>query len=419
MITRGQPRPCFNGDLHGLFAALVVFAAATFNAVLALVNAHLTPVPPIAVMGAEVLIVGAAHLLIIMRFRDVMLPWYALLWFIGLLFIYRTLASGNLDPKAFRDVLILPTFVLLGLTMGWHTLLRLLIAVHVVTLSFMLLEGTATEVFAGIFDIRDYYIRTRNFRPEDFWNSESKLFVSATRPSERILLPFLNLHRTSSIFLEPVSLGNYCVVITAFLCATFRRLSWGVLFFLVAGNLALIIGCDGRLAVISSAVILVASVIAPYVPRFGEVLYMPGILLLAIIAVAAGGWVPGNDDLPSRVAHTVDLLALYGPAEYLGLSVEFLDKAVDSGVAYLITTQSLLGLGLMWVFLVFGSQAQSRAQVRYTHGICIFIASNLLVSFSFLSVKTAALLWVIHGVLQAETASRGAHVLRRGAALTP
>lgn len=391
----------------GALGAALVFCALTFNAVLALVNAHVAPLTPAIVIGSEILIIGSAHLLALLNFREEMKPWYGLIVVLALIALFRALATGNPDVKSFRDVLIIPTFVLLGMTLQVRSVLRVAVLIQAITLAFLLLEALNTDVFSALFEIKSYYINTRGLSEEAFWNTESSLFVSATRPDERFFFPALNLHRASSIFLEPVSLGNYCVVITCLLCAFWRRLSPAGRLFLVLANLALIVGCDGRLAFLSSVLVIVVTVASPYLPPYTEGLYIPAGLTLGFLATVFAGWRTGTDDIPGRVALTVDLLQRFSVADFLGLSTEFLSQAVDSGLVYLIATQTLLGVVAIWALVVFASRRSTRAQIRYTHGVCLFMASNFLVSFSFLSIKTAALLWAVHGALQTEAFGQG------------
>jgi len=102
------------------------------------------------------------------------------------------------------------------------------------------------------------------------------------------------------------------------------------------------------------------------------------------------------------------LVDRYDALEFAGISDSYLSLAVDSGLAYLITTQSLFGLALLWLFVTLGSPETSTAQVRFVHAVAIFLSLTLLVSFGFLTIKIAALMWFIYGSLNAasgETAS--------------
>lgn len=384
----------------GPLPALVIFAACTFNAALAAINAHLAPLTPAAVIAAEAVILGAAHLIALAHYRPEMKPWYGLILVFVLCALFRAFGTGAFDPKSLRDVLIIPTFVLLGMTVRTGSMLRLTVVLQAVALLFLALEILNTDLFSALFEIKSYYLGTRGLSEDAFWNASSNLFVSATRPDERFFFPSWDMHRASSIFLEPVSLGNYAVVVTCVLCAFWRDFSPRARAFLVVSTGIIIVGCDGRLAFLSSVLVIGAALGARFLPAFVEGLYIPAAVTFGFLATNLAGWQTGTDDVPGRVALTLDLLARFGLDDFLGLSTEHLAQAVDSGLVYLIATQTVVGVIAIWGFVVFVSARSTVEQVRYTSGLSIFMASNFMVSFSFLSIKTAALLWAVHGALQ-------------------
>ena len=223
------------GLLKILPSALVVWAT-VFNAILAVVNARLFSLSPAIVIAAEVGTVALAHGLALWQFREEMKVWYALLAIILIWFLARSLITSDLQIRYVRDVLIIPTFIVLGMVSHRDYLTKTVCVIHVIVLVFLLYEAIDTDGYARLFEIQKYYINTRGYDDANFWNKESELFVSAIRPQDRIFLPSLGLHRLSSIFLEPVSLGNYCVVISAYMSARFPSLSTKERWFLGLGN---------------------------------------------------------------------------------------------------------------------------------------------------------------------------------------
>jgi putative polymerase len=224
--------------------------------------------------------------------------------------------------------------------------------------------------------------------------------VSATRPDNR-LFGFISFHRLSSTFLEPVSLGNYCIVVVAFVCARFTRLRWPMRWFLLGGAVLAIIGSDGRLAAVTSSAIIVVSMFAARLPRHSWAMYLPAVAMVAFLLVELAAVQSGSDDFIGRIAHTMELLKRFSLAEYVGLSTDrtLLAEAVDSGFAYLILTQSLVGLAAIWLVVAFAARNATPEQVRFAHATCIYLSFSMMVSFAFLTVKTAALLWFIYGAL--------------------
>ena len=385
--------------LASLPSILVVWAT-VFNAILAIVNAHVVALSPTSVIAAEGVTFALAFVLVLTQFRDEMKVWCVLIVIILIIFLARSFMTGDLQVRYVRDVLIIPEFILLGMLCRRQNLTYAVCSIHLIVIVFMVLEAVNTELYSQLFEIQGYYINTRGYSDDNFWNKGSDLFVSAIRPQDRIFLAFLGLHRLSSIFLEPVSLGNYCVVITAYFCARFPNLSWTERWFLGLGNIAVLIGSDGRLAAVSSLIIIIVSLMAAKLPRGSAVLYLPVTTLIAIIVTNYFGFRDGPDDLAGRIAHTVELFARCDLEDFLGISEKFLWQAADSGIVYMILTQTIFGLVIIWIMIIFGAREENLEQTRYTHAIGIYLSLAMMVSFSIFTIKTAALLWFVQGVLQ-------------------
>ena len=385
-VSRGLP----------LVPGLIVVAAVCFNAGLAVVNGNVAGLSQAQVIVAEVLFVAMAHAVALANYRREMAPWYALLGLFAAFAVIRSISFQTIDVRYLRDVMIIPTFVVLGLTFDARRLAWVFVLIQIVMVVFLVLEAADVDAYSSLFKIKDYYINTRGYTADDFWNKDSELYVSATRP-DGSFLDIVNLHRLSSIFLEPVSLGNYCMVVMAFLCACWAQLGWPVRVFLTVTTAMGMIGCDGRLAMASAPPMILCCAIAPRLPRYTALAYIPGVLLLAFVLVSFGHFVPGGDDFPSRIAHTVYLLRDYGLSEYLGVSDEFMSKAVDSGIAYLITTQSVFIVIAIWATVGLSSPEDRPDKSRIVHAAMIYVALNMMVSFALLTIKTAALLWFAYG----------------------
>ena len=399
--TRGYDRTATSGTarIKKHLPEILVVAAVVFNGALAFVNGNLLGLSPLHVMAVEGLIVGVAHLYALNNYRRSMAPWYGLIFFFVIFGLLRSMATGEINPKLLRDVLIIPTFVVLGMTVAVARLPALIVASQAVVTFFLVIEGAATAVFSKIFHVMDYYIATRGNVAQDFWNQESDLYVSATRPDDR-LFSFIDLHRMSSIFLEPVSLGNWCVIITALICAFYDRFTKRQRQFLIGSNLLVLLGSDGRLALMSSLLIVAAAYVARRSRNLPVFLYLPAAVAVAFVVVYAGGYKGGEDNFPSRVAYTVELLSSFDLRDLMGMSDRYLSRAVDSGVSYLIITQSLLGLACLWATIVFSASTRTAEQRIFLHAVAIYLSCNVIVSFAFLTIKTGALLWFVYGALQ-------------------
>ena len=386
--------------------ALVLIGSVGFNSGLAFVNGHIMAVPTALVILAEAAFVSAAMGLALLAWKPQMAPSLALIAALALFSIFRGLLMTQPDPKLLRDVVLIPTFLMLGMSFDNRGLARAVLMLHTIVFAVFLLEALAPQAYSDLLHIQDYYINTRGNRLDEFYNTNSELFISATRPDERFF-SFIDAPRMSSIFLEPVSLGNYCSIMTAFVCACFQRLGLAAAAYIALTTAAMLVGCDGRLATATCILIVIVCTVGPWLPPRTAVLYLPATLALVFALVIGGDLKPGSDDFPGRLAYTVNLLLSYDVAEFMGLSNDFISKSMDSGAAYLITTQSLPGLLLIWAYIGWGTREDTAEQVRFTHGLSLYLALSMMVSYSFLTIKTGALLWFIQGALQSAPA-RGA-----------
>lgn len=383
----------------GMLPVMLILASVLFNALLAIINAHVVQLNMNVVAGSEFLIVLVAQATAFKHYNQQMLPWYGAMVFIVGFAIIRGSYLGYFEPKYVRDVVLIPTFILLGMTVPFHRVKSAVTILHVVVVGGVLFEAVFTSAYADLFDVRQYYIATRDFTATAFWDTTSDLFVSATRPDVRFF-NFVDLHRISSVFLEPVSLGNYVIIITTFLCANFNRFSLRYCAFLIAGTAIALIGCDGRLAATCSAIIVLVTLVAPKLPPKTPLIYLPAIVIGTFLFSSVAHPDALADNFSGRVAYCAHLLGSYEIVDWLGLSDHFVGPAADSGIAYVIATQSVVGLALFWVLLNFEADERRPEQIRFTHGLCTYIALTMTISYSLFSIKTAALLWFIHGALQ-------------------
>ena len=385
--------------------ALILIACVSFNAGLAIINNNVTALSPSIVMLAEGMLTAAALTVVMLRWRPDMTPLVVVMALIFLFAVVRALATGEIQPKYMRDVLIIPEFILLGMASPERYLARTILAVHTLVMAILVIEALMPNLHSALFNIQSYYINTRGTRADDFYNTNSDLFISATRPGARYF-PFVAEARMSSVFLEPVSLGNYCSIIVAFTASSYRRLGWPATIYLAVTTVILLMGCDGRLAVLASLIILLATFITPYMPPYSAIVYLP---LAGLTLVGAAGFLglhSGDDDFAGRLAGTAELLNKFDLLDFLGLSNQYVGATVDSGIAYLIVVQSLPGLILLWMFIAWHVSEETTEQVRFTHALCLYLTLSMLVSYSLLTIKTAAIVWFIQGALQAGIGTR-------------
>ena len=389
-----------------------VILATTFNAILAVINANIVGLNSAVVIASEVLITATAAVLGLNGRIEVKQVWVALAGTLILIGFGTGLASGHIDPKFMRDVLLIPVFVILGLSCSRRDVIRTVMILQGIVLVFLLLEGISPTLYGKLLNVMGYYINTRGFEEKQFWNGSSDLFISATRPGERFI-GGLDLHRLSSIFLEPVSLGNYCVIVAAVMAALWSSLSLQQRVFLALTELMILVGSDGRFAAVAIVFIVGMRFIAPLLPRSAPWFYLPGVVAAGGLAVVCLDLQAGGDDFKGRTAGSIVLLSHLDGASLLGFTTTLAYHAMDSGIAYLVLSQSLLGTAIIWSFVSLGLPRDDEPSVVMTHAVCLYVSLLLLISYSLFSIKTAALLWFSYGAIARPVADRMAAAVRR------
>jgi putative polymerase len=240
-----------SGDLKWVASALII-GAITFNAILCFINTSIAPIYNSYVIGSEITIIAIAllashrtiepkHVLIIS----------AVLLYTALLAFIRSGISPweGLNLKIGRDFLIPIVFLLLGKAVN-----DIKVADYTVNLAtalilaFALLEFFYLDAFLRMFGVTEYYVARGTLDALDpSLQYASGLMVSGIRPTEqgRVLLAFLGDRRVSSLFLEPLGLGNFGYLVAVWAIARSkmeqRLRPWSI-----AAGIALIVLSDTR-----------------------------------------------------------------------------------------------------------------------------------------------------------------------------
>jgi putative polymerase len=380
----------------------ILIAAVFFNAALAVVNAHFRPLSKTDVTLIEAAITGCAILIIAYNMRADMVPWAMLFVSVLTLHLLMAIANQTFNPKFIRDGIDIPIFIALGIVFSRGNIIRLLFGIQCVVLLGVLFELLFVGAYSNVFNVQSYYEHTRGFTSQNFYNTDSTLFASATRPTGRFLLSFLGDHRASSTFLEPVSLGNYSILATLFTLTFWRVMSRPMKIFFIASTAIILVGSDSRLAAATCIVLLFGCVIFPLLPRYSNLLYLPGIVSLCAIIVISLGLQNLGDNFAGRIAFSVNFLSSLDILTILGLDSDPSRFGFDSGIGYFLISQSVFGLAAVWLFVCLVPRYDDRRSIVFVHGLCLSMSLILMVSYSVFSIKTAALMWFVYGYLLPE-----------------
>ena len=393
-----EPAPAA-GKWHVRGAVALFVAAVSYNLPLSIINAHGIGIGRTALIGVEAILMACGLLLALTRWRPEMTRWLLMIGAFFLLSLALAQLRGGFDPKSFRDMLMFAVFVMVGMLVPQPTLRRTLVAMQCVILAVMLIEVTFPDQYGALVDPRSYFISSRGFTPEQL-SGDSDLF-GAVRPDERFFFPALGWNRASSIFLEPLSLGNYASFAMLAMLLYWRDWSWRLRGFMALSSAVILVGSDGRFAGASALILLLVAPLLQRLPAVLALAYLPLGIAVARVASIGLAWNPLNDDFPGRMARGMKQLFKLDWYDVLGFSVPT-PALADSGIAYLVMSQSLVGVIMLQMFLYVQPELRRPDQKLVLHGTALTFALSILVSISMLSIKTAGFYWLLVGAVIAQ-----------------
>ncbi|MBB1251190.1 UDP-phosphate alpha N-acetylglucosaminyltransferase [Rhizobium sp. G21] len=375
------------------FAVASVLGTLTFNLFLCFVNTRITAMSDSHVMLMEMALTGGAFVAALDRRPGLPLFLAIFVSYMLLLFALRQ----QTDLKAIRDVASPAIFFALGYKLRDLRLAdRLALAAGVVTLTFALFEYLMLDTYLEWFNVLGYYISRGAVTLQDSFGATKGLFISGTRPEPRTILPFLGQHRVSSVFLEPVSMGNFGVILYSW--GLFRsecRYRW--LLMIIA--LSLVTMADARFGLYTCIVVTVMRPLFSMTPK--QIWIIAPFLFLTIFALY--GLVVGYDDTDNGIGgrFTATAIILTNLPSSVIFGAEATDVfTADSGYAYTLTKFGLFGFVGLWTTFVLLPVNHARGWT-FRGMMIIYLLLIMIISNSFYSVKTGGLMWFLTGVASA------------------
>jgi putative polymerase len=390
----------------------LVFAAMAFNLVLCFANTRFLTVGNLHVIACEALIISIAFL----ASHRSLQPSHVLL-LSGTMMFALALASirvafgleASINIKIVRDLMIPIVFFLLGRQAKDAKSADFVVRVAAaVVLVLALFEYFFVEAFTQSFNVAKYYIARGTMEAREALQS-ADLFISGMRPAGheggRNLLPFLGDHRVSSLFLEPVSMGNFGIIV--FLWGLVRskfehRLYVG----LMTAGLVFIVLADSRFGayfcLMSLVIVLLPASLATI--AVGMLPLAALAVLLIVPFVVTGSYDPQHryvdNGFMGRLMLSGQILGEFDALNWLGL--EPLPRAAyDSGYSYILEGIGVIGVAAAW-YLFMSLQGRSRQFQAFRNVAAMYYAVILCISNSPFTIKTASLLWFLIGVLAHE-----------------
>ncbi|WP_395647904.1 hypothetical protein [Terricaulis sp.] len=374
----------------------LVLAAASYTALLCIFNAHVMRISNTLVAVVDGAIVLSALALALPGSRRVVTIAVLAL---AVNFLALVLLSQNFDLKAVRDPLLLVAFASLGWRYGGLDKARgAFVTVSFLVVLFALFEYLAPRAYEALFNVISYYEARGVVGEEVTQRLDNSFFVSGFRGDGRNLLPILGPHRVSSIFVEPVSLGNFGALAIAFafsLAKAQRRLALAAL---LIGAFCIIMA-DARFA----SGVIIFFVVARFLPvRWSEpTLALMPLAAISLLLVLANSNIGAGDDLPTRLAGAGRTLMSMNLPAVFGLDPTYVNTA-DSGYAYVLATFGLPFCVLTWLGFV-AIPARNPQAARFKLLLGVYVCALLCVSGSSLfALKTAGLAWFMFGAMASE-----------------
>lgn len=372
-----------------ILAMIAVIGGIVNNAILCFINTRFMAVHDSHVMMGELICIGCALIVAMDRKIGLYLGFGVFLAYMLLLFALR----HQFDPKPIRDILIPFAFYFAGSRLGSPRFADTVVTTAVVIVVVMgLFEYFAVETYLNFFNVLGYYLSRGAVRLQETYGQTRGLFISGLRPEPRTILPFLGQHRVSSVFLEPVSAGNFGVIIYAWtLFRSGMRLRW----LTMAGGLFVIVMADARFGLYTCILMTLMRPFFQIIPRTVW-LVLP---FLALTAFALYGLSTGTHGGPNDIAGRFQVTAFL--LTQLDASVVFGSEATDqftadSGFAYTLTQFGLFGFIGLWALFVYAPAKTAKAWNFHSMAIIYFLLL-LIISNSGYSLKTAGLLWFMLG----------------------
>ncbi len=372
----------------------IVIATACYQAILCLLNTHGLHTSRALLGLSEAIILTACLPFIARRLLPGVMTVIA---FCGAMFCLQSLVSGEVNIKSFRDLAIPLCYLWVGCNIGRVGLAsRALTWAVAVVLVMGVLELFFIDQYTNFFDIYSYYVSTGNLDPVQTFNN-SKLQLNGTRPEGigRTLLPsLLGSHRVSSVFLEPVSLGNFATICAAWGLSLNKTQLSKTLFFVITAVIMIVIS-DSRFALTT-----VSLMIAMRLTLHGRAFYLPILAPFAAIALLLS---IGNPDGGRLVEDSFyGRLALSGTSLHefdvpMLFAMKISNPYADMGYAHLISAFGLPITLLLWASLWLLPMPDEQGQ-RFRAFAAVYMVLILCVSgYSLYALKTSGILWFLIG----------------------
>jgi hypothetical protein len=400
------PNGAFSPQAH-----VIIFFCCTYNAVLAFLNANVFAISSSMVAATEMLLLGSIGLIVLTsRLQQGDRPYIALLLIVFFSFVLSSLATHIIFVDAIRNMLIIALCAMIGARMKYDSIEAIVFAISAVVFLFLVTELISVPTYVSLLEPANYFATTRGIEDPEF--NETGLFANALGFETRFSLGIFSGPRTSSIFLEQVSLANFCNVLAIYTSVFWRYISQQRKIFYVVLILLILASNNSRTA---SALVLLsglAYLFNAFIPRYSGFMVV-ALSLFAGICVYGFTESTYSDDLIGRIHVGIHGLSQIQFSDLWGYGIFNLAKLWDSGWGYLISSSTIFTSVFFVLFVITMMPQKHRIAVQFSFMLNVYVFFNLIIGGNAIfSIKSAAMLWLIAGFLRensAEFAEEGEH----------
>lgn len=382
---------------------MLLALAISYNAFLAIINAHVFHLNSASVMLTELVVLILAGLLIVTSSQKIpRVTWHIVFAYtIVVLSLWGAMFNYSLYLKGIRDMLLMPIFFILGSYVEEEDLKKTVRWVTLVVMVIMIVEGWFTHIYVSVFEPAKYFAQTRGI--EEFALDSSGLFRNSLGFQGRFNIGVFNTHRLSSIFLEQVSLANFSMALGLYVISLWERLKKFDRLLILGTIILIILTNNTRTGLIINICFLGGYFIFPRIPRLLQVLTIPLALLTTLLLFYDKHQLAAADNFQGRIAGTVHYLLNMNLRDILVGNYSYIAHSADSGYAYIVYALSLFGLIAYWAYVSTVVPYIDNSTKRFNNGLTLFITANLMIGAGIFTIKTAALIWLIGGFISKES----------------
>ncbi|PXA94645.1 hypothetical protein DMC47_20440 [Nostoc sp. 3335mG] len=376
--------------------------AIAYNGIFAAAAAAGAPMNNPIVIVTEIILLGIAFTLSFYRdgLRREDMPALLLIGGIAGIALLGSLVFERPMIEGFRNVLIIAAFTVLGIRYD-EKMLRIAFALScLIALGVLLIEINNVETYAAIFRPADYLSKTRGYAIKEFME-ETGLAIGTIAYSSRFSFGLYDGPRTSSIFLEQVSINCFSIVLMVYLCTMWQRLSIAERVLTLATVVLIVVTNNARMSSILAPLFLFGYWIFPRLPRYWQAL-IPVVSLAVTFLLFAFLPLRAGDDLLGRIGTTYRVLTSLSADDILLGSPEWIPRTGDTGYGFVIASMGLIGGLMYWAYLTIIVPQTSAIARRAVWGASLYIYIWLLIGGTgTFSMKSAPLLWLLLGYCRA------------------